>query len=145
MRRRAGFSLVELMVTIVVVGVILGFSIPALNRYQTQWQLDQATRTLTSEIKLLRQKAIAESRDRRAWFSPGSRTYWFQDPQTFVWTSYQLPSRVIMESVLFTGGVYYTDMRPDGRSMRAGMIVLRNTDMQRDTLLVDLSGWVGQP
>ena len=145
MRGRAGFSLVELMVTITVMGLLLGFSVPAINRYLTQWQLQQATTTLTSEIKLLRQRAIAESRDRRAWFSPGSRFYWFQDPDTYVWTYYLLPPRVIMESVVFTGGVYDTYMGPDGRSLRSGVIVLRNDLVQRDTLVVSLSGWVGKP
>jgi prepilin-type N-terminal cleavage/methylation domain-containing protein len=145
MRSRAGFSLIELLVTITIVGLILGFSLPALNRYHTRWQLEQAKRTLTSEIKLLRQKAIAESRDRRAWFSPSSRYYWFQDPETFVWTSYLLPPRVTMEYVYFTGGYYDTYMRPDGRSLRSGTIILRNTNMERDTLVVDLSGWVGEP
>jgi len=145
MRGRAGFSLIELMVTIIVMGLLLGFSIPAINRTLTEYQLVQARRTLVSEIKLLRQKAISESRDRRAWFSPSSRYYWFQDPETMAWKSYLLPPRVMMETVNFTGGYYDTSIHPDGRSQRAGVIVLRNNLGQRDTLVVSLSGWVGEP
>lgn len=145
MRRRAGFSLVELMVTITLVGLLLGLSIPPLNRSLTRWQLNQAHRTLVSEIKLLRQKAIAESRQRRMWFSVGSNYYWFQDPETFLWKPYQLPPRVTMETVVFGAGFLDTYFQPDGRSLRAGAIVLRNTLSQRDTVIVDLSGWAGRP
>ena len=145
MRRKAGFSLVELMITITLVGVLLGLSVPSMNRFLTKWQLQQAHRTLLSEIKLLRQRAITESRPRRMWFSTGSGYYWTQDPETFLWTPYQLPPRVTMETVIFGGGFLDTYMQPDGRALRSGVIVLRNTLSERDTLVVDLSGWAGRP
>ena len=145
MRNRSGFSLVEMMVGLVVLGLLAAFSVPALNSYLSTWNLRSAHNTVISEFKLLRQKSIAEGRDRRIWFSPSSSMYWFQDPETFVWTTYTLPDRVTIESAVFGGSFYDTYMQPNGRSTRAGMIVLRNIKSERDTVMVDLTGWVGRP
>ena len=144
MRNHRGFSLVELMVGITIFGVVAAFSVPALNGYLTTWNLTTAHTTLISELKLTRQKAISEGRNRRIWFSPGSQLYWFQNPETLIWTSYLVPDRVVIESANFQS-FFDTEMKPDGRSTRSGMVVLRNTKSERDTVIVDLSGWIGRP
>jgi hypothetical protein len=133
------------MVGLVIFGLVAGLSVPALNRYLSSWNLQSAHNTLTSEVKLLRQKAIGEGRNRRMWFSPGSPIYWFQDPETLIWKAYYLPDRVWIETSFFTGGFFDTEMKPDGQATRAGMIVLLNNNNERDTLMVDRSGWVGRP
>src|SRR2546422_78720 len=90
MGRKAGFSLTELMTTVLIIGLLALFSIPAVNRYLTDWNLKTSRNTVVSEIKLLRQKAITQGRSLRVWFSQGSNLYWFQDPTTLTWTSYKL-------------------------------------------------------
>ena len=62
-----------------------------------------------------------------------------------VWTSYRLPNRVNFQQVNFVGGPFDTYMEPDGRSRRAGSVVLMASNGQLDTVQVDLSGWVGRP
>jgi prepilin-type N-terminal cleavage/methylation domain-containing protein len=145
MRNRAGFSLIELMVTVVILGLIAGFSIPAFNRYLTGWNLRNSRGMVITELKLLRQRAITRGQALHVWFSPGSNLYWFQHPTTGVWTSYRLPNRVQFQAVNFVGGPFDTYMEPDGRSRRAGTIILSATNGARDTVVVDLSGWVGRP
>lgn len=145
MRPRAGFSLTEMMATVLILGMIAAFSVPAVNKYLTGWNLKSGHSTVVSELKLLRQKAITRGQSLRIWFSPSSDMYWFQDPKTNVWTMYRLPNRVTFATVAFTSGPYDTYMEPDGRSRRAGRIVLVNTAGVRDTVDVDLSGWVGRP
>jgi prepilin-type N-terminal cleavage/methylation domain-containing protein len=145
MRRPAGFSLIELMTTVLILGLICTFSIPAVMKSLSAWNLHTSRDIVVSEMKLLRQKAITQGRSLHVWFSPSSNQYWFQNPTTGLWTSYQLPNRVTFESVLFVGGPYDTYMEPDGRSRRAGAIVLVNNRGARDTLVVNLSGWVGRP
>ena len=144
MRSRAGFSLVELMVGLVIFGLVAGFSVPALNKSLSRWNLKTAHNTCISELKLLRQKAIGEGRSYRIWFSPGSRFYWFQDPETLLWTPYLLPERTAIVSANFNG-FFDTQMTPDGRVTRSGMVVLTNNLSQLDTVQVDLNGWVGRP
>jgi prepilin-type N-terminal cleavage/methylation domain-containing protein len=145
MRPRAGFSLTEMMATVLILGMIAAFSVPAVNKYLTGWNLRTSRNTVISELKLLRQKAITRGQSLRVWFSPASNLYWFQNPQTLAWTSYRLPNRVTFSSVVFVGGPYDTYMEPDGRSRHAGLIVMQNTAGVRDSVVVDLSGWVGQP
>jgi len=145
MRRRAGFSLTELMTTLVILGLLLLFSIPAVNKYLTDWNLQTSRNIVVSEIKLLRQRAITQGRSLRIWFSQGSNQYWFQDPNTLVWTMYKLPNRVTFSYVLFPGGPYDTYLEPDGRSRRSGTIFLTAQGGKQDTVLVDLTGWVGRP
>jgi prepilin-type N-terminal cleavage/methylation domain-containing protein len=145
MRPRAGFSLTEMMATVLILGMIAAFSVPAVNKYLTGWNLQTGRNTVVSELKLLRQKAITRGQSLRVWFSPGSDMYWFQNPTTSVWTMYRLPNRVTFATVYFTSGPYDTYMEPDGRSRRAGRIVLCNAAGARDTVDVDLSGWVGRP
>lgn len=145
MRPRAGFSLAEMMVTVLILGMVAAFSVPAFNKYLTGWNLTTSRTTVVTELKLLRQKAITRGQSLGVWFSPNSNMYWFQNPATGNWTLYRLPSRVTFSSVAFTGGPYYTYMEPDGRSRNAGRIVLTNTAGARDTVDVELSGWVGRP
>jgi prepilin-type N-terminal cleavage/methylation domain-containing protein len=145
MLRRAGFSLIELMTTVLILGLIASFSVPAVVKSLSAWNLHTSRDIVVSEIKLLRQKAITQGRSLRVWFSPLSNQYWFQNPTTGIWTTYQLPNRVTFESVTFVGGPYDTYLEPDGRSRRSGTIVLVNNKGARDTLLVNLSGWVGRP
>jgi prepilin-type N-terminal cleavage/methylation domain-containing protein len=145
MRRRAGFSLAEMMVTVLILGLIAAFSVPAVNMYLAGWNLQSSHNTVVSELKLLRERAIARGQSLRVWFSPTTNMYWFQNPKTFAWTMYRLPNRVIFSTVNFPGGPYDTYMQPDGSSKRAGTIIMRSTSGDLDTVIVDLSGWVGRP
>jgi prepilin-type N-terminal cleavage/methylation domain-containing protein len=145
MGRRAGFSLMELMTVVTILGLLALFSIPAVNKYLTDWNLKNSRNMVISEIKLLRQRAITQGRSLRIWFSQGSNQYWFQDPTTLTWTMYKLPNRVNFSYVLFPGGPYDTYLEPDGRSRRSGTIFLQSSAGQQDTVLVDLTGWVGRP
>jgi len=147
MSRRAGFSLTELMVTVLVMGILAAFSAPAVFKAISRWNLHTSRQLVISEVKLLREKAVTQGRPLRIWFSPGSNLYWFLNPKTNVWVSYQLPSRVTFYSVAFPGSSppYYTIMQPDGRSSASGTVILVNNTGQKDTVVVNLSGWVGQP
>src|SRR5947209_2209428 len=104
MSRRAGFSLIELMTAILIMGMIAGFSIPAIAKALSGWNLHTSRELMISEFKLLREKAVAQGRPLHVWVSQGSSTYFFQNPTTLVWTSYQLPNRVTFSSVSFTPG-----------------------------------------
>jgi Tfp pilus assembly protein FimT len=135
----------ELMVTVLILGLIAAFSVPAVNRYLAGWNLQASRNTVISELKLLRQKAISRGQSLRVWFSPNADTYWFRDPQTLAWTMYRLPNRVKFGTVNLTGGPYFTDMEPDGSSSGAGLIELRAANGALDSVQIDLSGWVGRP
>ena len=145
MRKEHGFSLTELMITLTVFGLVAAFTVPALNRQMTTWNLSSARRTMLSEIALIRQKAISDGRTYRMWVSEGWNLYWFQDVDSGAWTSYEIPDRVTFETARFDASYYDTYFEPSGRSTRSGTIIMRNTVGDRDTIFVDLNGWAGTP
>jgi prepilin-type N-terminal cleavage/methylation domain-containing protein len=63
--RRRGFSLVELLVVLGVIGLILGISVPSLTTYSSQLRLKAATRQIVGLLSLARSKAIG-SRENHA-------------------------------------------------------------------------------
>lgn len=59
-RRQAGFTLVEMMVVMLVIGITLAASVPSFSRYMRSSNLDSASKQVEGAFKLARQQAIAE-------------------------------------------------------------------------------------
>jgi len=147
MSRRAGFSLTELMMTVLILGMIAGFSVPAISKALSGWNLHNSRELMISEFKLMRERAVAQGRTLSIWCSPGTANYFFKSPTTGLWVAAKpLPNRVTFSSVAFGGGLpFSTDMNPDGTASKSGTIILVNNKGVRDTVVVNLNGWVGQP
>ena len=60
-KRQRGFSLVEVMVATVVVGLTLAAGIPAFARFTQTARLEGAARQMVGHFRLARQKAVAGS------------------------------------------------------------------------------------
>jgi len=147
MSRRAGFSLVELMTTVLILGIIASFSAPAVVKALSGWNLHNSRMLMIEEFKLLRERSVSQGRALSIWCSPGSSSYFFKNPTTNLWVAAPpLPNRVTFYSVDF-GGLqpYTTDMKPDGTASKAGTVILVNNKGVKDTVAVNLNGWVGQP
>ena len=61
-RPQQGFTLIELVVTIAVLGVLATLAFPSFSETVRQWRRDSATRALTSSLQLARSEAIKSSR-----------------------------------------------------------------------------------
>lgn len=57
-----GFTLVELMVTLALMGVLMTLAVPAFTSQLRGWQRDSATKAFTTHIQLARSEAIKTSR-----------------------------------------------------------------------------------
>ena len=58
MSRAAGFTVVELMITLVVAGIVLGLGLPAINNYRASMALRQAEAQVLQDVRRARQLAV---------------------------------------------------------------------------------------
>jgi prepilin-type N-terminal cleavage/methylation domain-containing protein len=74
-RMENGFSVVELLVVISVMGVILAFSFVSLQQGMPGHQLQGTSSKLASELRLARQKAVTENNNYTITFDPATESY----------------------------------------------------------------------
>ena len=141
-----GFSLVELAIVLVVMGLLFAFSVPGFKRISSTFQLRGATENVAGQLRLAREKAIATGVDQPIHIL-NTTTYHihYQSPANIISTTWTLPTGITFATV---GDWYY--MAPDGRFYQnsshtvtgSNIIVLANTRGARDTVSVQLSGLI---
>lgn len=132
-----GFTLVEMAVTILVLGLIFAFSIPAFRSVSASQQLKGATENIAAQLRLAREKAIATGIDQPMHFSPFDSDYHIHYLSGEIPVRWKLPRGITYYSV----GVQPTLLR-DGRASASGEIILRDERGYRDTVSVQMSGLV---
>ncbi len=75
MGSRSGFSLIEIMVVIVVLGVVATFALPRTGRRSPLFQVDTASRAMIRDIELVRMRAMAAKRLVRVQFDEEAGFY----------------------------------------------------------------------
>jgi type IV fimbrial biogenesis protein FimT len=60
MKREQGFSLLELMITIIILSVLLGLAIPAFSRWLPNYRLRGASRDIYSNLQLAKMTAVKD-------------------------------------------------------------------------------------
>lgn len=70
-----GFTMVEVGITIAIIGVLASISIPSMVRLMPRIRLGTATQTLANELAMARMAAIAKSVDGEAVFNKDAETY----------------------------------------------------------------------
>ena len=142
--RQQGFTLIECMVVMVVMGLMFAMSIPSFQSYRRTHMLQAGTQSVLGQLRLARQKAIGMQHSQRLTFSTGTSSYSVQDlvtNQTF--GPFNFPKEITIDRAdLVEGGVTGTTISAlsDGRFSGSGEIVLRNPKGVRDTLSVQVSG-----
>lgn len=134
-----GFSLVELLFVVVILGIVVAMGVPAYSRISQSYQVKGAAENIAAEVKLMRSKAMATGRSATIHFvmdSTNAGDYHVHESGGI--KKYDLPRGVSYASGSAAG---FTVTR-DGRVSTSSYVILQNTRGERDTISVQLSGLV---
>ncbi len=75
LRSNRGFTLVEMMIVVLLMGLMLGFAVPALRRLSNSQGLKGARENMVSQLQLARARAMSTGTDQTMHFFPGTYGY----------------------------------------------------------------------
>jgi len=143
-RNQSGFTLIEIAVVILILGLLFGFSIPTFAAFRQSQMLEAATQNLVGQLRLGRQKAIGLQHEQKLTFSVGTNLYSVKDLTTGeTFGPFRFPNGVVLEDAsIVVGGVTGSTITAltDGRYSGSGEFVLRDSKGVRDTVSVQASG-----
>lgn len=133
--------MVEMAVTILVLGLLFAVGMPAIQTMSSSYQLTGNTENIAAQLRMLREKAIQTHGTQEMHFTAN-----FLNADYHVHNGSYIGDRW----KLSTGITYYWgsgttssfQMRPDGRSEWSGMVILQDQRGDRDTVSVQSSGLV---
>ena len=82
--RREGFSLVEVMIVIALIGIVATIAVPNFQNYIRNRNLKTAAQEISSEFFVTRERALAESKRYRIVFDVGNNRYTTEEEVDFV-------------------------------------------------------------
>ena len=140
-----GFTLVEMMIVVLLMGLMLAFAVPALRRLGNTQNLKGAKEDVIAQLQMARARAISTGLVQRMHFYPGTYGYDYHlHPATSPPSADQgwmFPKGVSYE----TNASVSIEMNPDGTAsfpLGPNTIALKNQQGVRDTVAVMASGLV---
>lgn len=140
LHRARGFSLIEMLVVIGVMGVMVAIGVPAYNLWARSQSMKGAVQAIAGEVQMLRARAMATGRTQTIHFALDSTNAgdYHVHENGGITAKFDLP-RNVQYSVYNQGGFSIT---PDGRASASRLIILRDRRGNRDTVSVLTSGMV---
>jgi type IV fimbrial biogenesis protein FimT len=134
-----GFTLVELAITLVVLGLLFAFSAPALQGISATNQLKGATENIAAQLRMAREKAIATGVAQPMHFTYNwlGSDYHIHYADGTVGANWKLPRGITYYSV-----TVHPTMKTDGSADASGNIILQDSRGLRDTVAVLVSGLI---
>ena len=147
MKQSKGFSLIELLIAIGIIGILSTIAAFSWNRYVTNTNLRTATRDVASDIILLKARAVSESRQYRITFNVGANNYAVEQWNigTGVYDIIQTKSPTAFGSDIFIDVTTFVGDRvtflPRGTlSGVGGTVRLKNSRNSKTAIIVNITG-----
>ena len=143
LRHASGYTLIEIAVVLVILGLLFGFSVPSFRAYRQSQMLEAARDNLVGQLRLGRQKAIGMQHEQKLTFSTGANNFTVEDLATGQALPFTFPNGIVLEdaSIVVAGATGATiTALTDGRFSGSGEFVLRDSKGVRDTVSVQASG-----
>ena len=137
-----GFTLVELAITIIILGMLFAMGIPAFRSLSQSQLLVSNTENIAAQMRMLRQRALSQSGDQVLHFTAN---FLNSDYHLHQASGYVLPLGKLSPGITFywgTGTSSSFTMHRDGTCDPSAMVILQNTRGARDTVSVQVSGLV---
>ena len=90
-RKNNGFSLIEVIIVMAILGTLLAIAAPNFSRYRDNADLKEAARDISSDLQLYKQRAIAENVRYRITFNSGANNYDVQKESTLGTSAFGVP------------------------------------------------------
>jgi prepilin-type N-terminal cleavage/methylation domain-containing protein len=138
-RAQRGFTLVEMAVTLLIFGMLLAFSVPALQGMNRTQQLKGTAENIAGQLRLARERAIATGTAVVVHCTMNYPTTWdlhIHQPGLAPGPGWDFPNGITYVSAASP------TFAADGRASGSGLIVIRNTRGLRDTISIQSSGLV---
>ena len=90
-RKNKGFSLIELIIVMAIMGIMAAIAAPNFIRYRDNANLREAARDISSDLQLYKQRAIAENVRYRITFNSGANNYDVQKESALGTSAFGVP------------------------------------------------------
>jgi prepilin-type N-terminal cleavage/methylation domain-containing protein len=134
----AGFTLMELMVTLVIFGIMSAVALPGLNKFLRSVELNNQVNDAATRLRVVRQRAITENNTYHVWYAWWFRDWgwWDDDNNDGVWQSSEKWDGGALRPDWITVSddpgnpftLFWIDFLPNGSANQSGTKIYSNTD-----------------
>ncbi|NWF57076.1 MAG: prepilin-type N-terminal cleavage/methylation domain-containing protein [Syntrophaceae bacterium] len=135
-----GFSLLELFVTLAIIGVVAAIAYPAFQRLAVNGNLRTAAREIMGDIALRKERAMAQGTPLSITFEPDNNRYWASDMNPGEWKCPAKIGRDIQITKAAFGRSKTIVFETRGTIRQAGNIELTNGRGSTATITCNLAG-----